>query len=174
MGVGTGRPGPVPRREDERRRTNAPDHPIAKLGTEQLGELPFEVDLTPEPPAVPENEAPWHWVVQRFYDDLQRDPARKWMTAADWAATALFCEAISRELSEQIVNVSKEGVVTKDTVPPKGATLSAFLKLLEHIGVTEAARLRLQKEITLFPPPPTVVAGGNVTDINTARHEEVQ
>jgi hypothetical protein len=94
------------------------------------------------------------------------------MTSGDWMALALFCETISRELEEQVVSVTKDGVVIREKVPVKGATLSSYLKLLEHIGVTEASRLRMRKEVTLFPSNPTPIAA--VTDIGAAREADVQ
>lgn len=162
--------GPAPRRDDERRRRNEPAHPITKLSRSELQELPFEVDVEPAPPEVGED---WHPLVWGLWEALKTDPSRKWMTSADWAATALFFESMSRELGEQVINVTKEGEVIRELVPVKGASLGNFLRLLDHIGVTEAARLRLQKEITLFPTTP-IDTEGNVVDIARARQEDVQ
>lgn len=169
-----GERGPAPRREDERRRRNKPERPATKLGQEELNQLPFEVDFEPEPTELPACEPVWHPLVQRFWDDMQRDPARSWMTSGDWAATALFCEALSRELQEQVVGLTKEGVVVMAKEPPKGATLTAFLKLLEHIGVTESARLRIGREVTLFPKPTEPTPGDNVVSMADRRREAVQ
>lgn len=169
-----GQRGPAPRREAERRRRNKSENgPSEKITREVLDSLPFEIDYNPEPPEAPER---WHALVQQFWDDMHADPARKWMTSGDWAAVALICETMSRELKPQAIGVNPEtGEAVIATVPPKAATIAAFLKMLEHIGVTESARLRLQKEVTLFPPPPEDVGNGeNVVPISTKRKEAVQ
>lgn len=173
--------GPAPRREDERRRRNIPERPAQRLTPAELDELPFEIDYTPDPPEAPEPDAAlptdgtWHPIILDFYEGLQRDPARKWMTSADWAAVRIFCEAMSRELNPHFITVTKEGEVIRDIEPPKGATLAVFLKMLEHIGITESARLRISKEVTLFPPkPPEIGEDGNVVPIAEARRGAVQ
>lgn len=171
-----GERGPTPRREDERRRRNKSEHPIVKMGPDELQDLPFEVDLAPEPPDPATGGAEdeeWHPVAAEFWRLLQADPARKWMTSADWGAALFVTESMSRDLRPQVVGVTEQGNAIKDTVPIKGANLSAYLKFMSMIGVTEAARLRIQKEITLFPTQP-IDTEGNVIDINTARSLEVQ
>ena len=168
--------GPHQRREDERRRRNKPERPATKLTQAELDELPFEIDYEPEPPEAPEGTDPWHPWVQNLWEDMQVDPARKWMTSGDWAALAIFMESISRELKEQVVGVVKEtGEVIRAEKPLMGATLGALLKMLEHIGVTESARLRISKEVTLFPvKPPEVGEDGNVVPISEGRKAGVQ
>jgi hypothetical protein len=163
--------GPAPRRDAERRRRNAPAHPIVKMGPDELRSLGFEVDLNPEPPAAVEE---WHPLVMELWEALQVDPARMWMTSADWMATKIVCETLSRDLKPQVVGVTEAGDVVRAVVPVKGANQTAILKHLASIGVTEAARLRLQKEITLHPAPPVEADGINVVDIATRRQEEVQ
>lgn len=153
--------GPVPRREAEVRRTNNKGK-ATQLTREQLQELPFKIDLEPAPPAVGEN---WPNVVRELWDALQVDPARKWMTSADWAVTKLVLELLAQQMGAK----DESG----DLVGVNGAQQSAVLKHLASIGITESARLRLQKEVTLFPVQPRDQEG-NVTDINTARRAEVQ
>lgn len=166
-----GERGPAPRRQAERRRRNKTE-PVTTLTQAELNELPFTIDYEPEPPASPDR---WHPLVMQFWTSMQSDPARKWMTSGDWAAVALVCETMSRELKPQVVGVNPEtGEPVIATVPPKAATVAAFLKTLEHIGVTESARLRLRKEVTLFPDPVEEEDGDNVVPISTKRREAVQ
>lgn len=163
--------GPAPRRDAERRRRNEPAGGAAQqIGEAELGALPFVVDFTPDPPAAKEH---WHSTAKEFWEALQRDPARKWMTSADWAMAAVVAESMSRDLNPQVVGVTEEGGVVKDYVPLKGANLASYLKFMGMIGITESERLRLRKEITLFPP----VQLAEVTpigDIAEARAEDVQ
>ncbi len=153
--------GPTPRREEERRRTNDKGK-ATKLTREQLQMLPFEIDFEPEPPEV---GADWPSELKELWEALQVDPARKWMTAADWAATKL----VLRLCADAMQATDDKGV----PIPVNGQTQTAILKHLASIGVTEAARLRLQKEITLFPIK-TVPSEGNVTSIEDKRKAQVQ
>jgi len=168
-----GERGPAPRREAEVRRTNNKGK-ATQLGPEELQQLPFEIDYNPEPPDTEtalEDEA-WHPAAKEFWRALQTDPARAWMTSADWAAALIVTESMSRDLNDQVVGVTETGETVKDRVPMKGANLSSYLKFFSMIGITEAARLRIQKEITLFKREPANLA--SVTNIDEARDEEVQ
>jgi hypothetical protein len=162
--------GPAPRREAEVRRTNNKGK-AEQLDREQLQTLPFEVDVDPEPPAMPDH---WLPMIKEFWASLLRDPARKWMTSADWGAALLHFESMHRDLAPQVVGVTEQGEVVKDIVPIKGANLGAYQKFLATIGVGEANRLRIQKEITMFPRPATLADGENVIDIRSAREGDVQ
>lgn len=153
--------GPTPRREAERRRTNDKGK-ATQLTREQLQDLPFAIDLDPAPPEVGEN---WPDVLKELWEAIQVDPCRKWMTSADWATTKFVLEITAQGMTQS----SKQG----DVVGLNGSQQTAILKHLASIGITEAARLRLQKEITLFPSRP-VDTEGNVTDIRTARAADVQ
>ena len=153
--------GPAPRRDAERRRTNDKGK-VTHLTREQLQMLPFEIDLEPAPPAV---GASWPTEVRELWEALQVDPARKWMTAADWAATKLVLTL----LADAMQATDDNGVA----IPVNGQTQTAILKHLASIGVTEAARLRLQKEVTLFPLKKPE-GDGTVTDIATRRQDAVQ
>lgn len=152
--------GPAPRREAEVRRTNNKGK-ASQLTAEELAALPFEIDMEPLPPEV---GAGWPDVLVDLWNALQVDPARKWMTSADWALTKLVLDVTA----QQMTGTDKDGNI----VGVNGAQQSAILKHMANIGVTEAARLRLQKEITLFTPKAPKLA--SVADIATSRQEEVQ
>lgn len=153
--------GPAPRREAEVRRTNNKGK-ATQLTREQLQQLPFEIDLEPSPPDPYES---WPAVLKDLWDALQVDPLRKWMTSADWATTKFVFEVTAIAMGA----TDEQG----NTVGLNGSQQTAILKHLSNIGVTEDARLRLRKEITLFPARPAGT-GDNVVDINKARQEEVQ
>jgi hypothetical protein len=155
--------GPTPRREAERRRTNKPKTGVVlKLGLAELQNLPFEIDYTPEPPDPMEE---WPDVLIELWEALKVDPLRKWMTSADWALTKVVMQITSDAMTQKSQDGSQVGI--------NGAQQSALLKHMASIGVTEQARLRLQKEITLFPTrQPETEA--EVTDIDEARRNSVQ
>lgn len=151
------RPGPNPKRDAERNRTNVPANGFAKeYGAEQFANLPFEVELLVEPPAA---DPDWHEIARMQYEALLKDPARTWMGPSDWALSYLMCESISREMKPQAIGVvdggydpetgeNVAGHVAREVVPMKGTTVTAILKWYASIGVTESARLALRKEVT--------------------------
>jgi hypothetical protein len=158
-----GERGPAPRREDERRRTNDPTTPVTKLGREELQNLPFLIDLDPDQPAPGPG---WNSLVRELWEALAVDPARKWMTSADWASTKIVLDILSTAMGA----TDENGVL----IPVSGNTQSAVLKHLASIGVTESARLRIGKEVTLFPVRPKDDGGATVTDIGAVREAAVQ
>ncbi len=149
-----GERGPAPRREEERRRTNDKGK-AQQIDRAALQDLPFEVNLEPDP--LPARDG-WNELIKNLWQAIKEDPARKWMTSADWALTALVLDITNTAMG------SEDGI--------NGAQQTAILKHMHSIGVTEDARLRLRKEITLFPRQPTELAA--VTDIDEARRNEVQ
>ena len=153
--------GPAPRREAEVRRTNNKGT-AAQLTREQLQALPFEIDLEPAPP---EPIDTWPDVLKDLWKSLQVDPLRKWMTSGDWASTKFVFEIVAQNMAQDSKDGSQVGL--------NGAQLSTFLKHLASIGVTESARMRLSKEVTLFPQRPAVTLA-TATDISSRRQEEVQ
>jgi len=147
--------GPAPRRDAEVRRTNN-KNPDKALGPQAMQELPFEIDLSPDPGPAPSN---WNTLVSDLWEDLKADPARVWMTRADWGTTKIVLELLS------IAMGSEDGV--------NGSQQTAFLKHLASIGITEQSRLRLQREITLFPLGEAAETG-QVVDLHAVRRDEVQ
>lgn len=164
--------GPVPARSEERRRRNAPAHPIWKLGPEELKALPFEIDLSPVAPELPAKSTDQRWKdehpdrrwgkqVTEFYEAIKRDPMVAWMTAGDWAMVMIVLEDLDRELKPQVVGVTPAvystelqevigGEAITAVVPMKGAKLAALNNVFKSLGMGEGNRLRMQKEVTLF------------------------
>ena len=146
--------GPAPVRAAERRRTPEPGtRAIEEIGPEQTRDLPFEVDLAPEPPAAVEE---WHPIALELWESLQRDPSRMWTGPAAWAASLAMCENLSRMLSPRIaattMNTETGAVeVIREAIPFNGAETAGFLKWMSMAGIYEPDRLRMQKEITFYP-----------------------
>lgn len=167
--------GPVPKRKAELIRRNLPrGREVEELAADQFDDLPFEVESLVEPPPVNDD---WHAIAKMQYEALLRDPARTWMGPADWALSYLMCESISREMSPQAIGVvdggwdpdlemNVAGHVAREIVPMKGAVITGILKWYSLIGVTEASRLGLKREVTFNQrPKPRAVDGGDVVDI---------
>ncbi|MFE3461359.1 hypothetical protein ACFXKD_27765 [Nocardiopsis aegyptia] len=136
-----GERGPVPKRSSQRRRRNK----AAESGPAEITQGPSG---TPEPPPAPDPDEDWHPIALRWYQSLTESGQRYWYEPSDWATAYLLAESISRDLSEQIVTVTEQGDVIRDTVPLKGANLSAYLKAMSSLLVTEGDRRRARLELT--------------------------
>lgn len=126
--------GRVPKRSDQRRRTNSPE--------------PEKVELPPADVTVPEPDGKWHEVAVAWYSSLKDSGQSKFYEASDWATAYLIAENISRELKPQVVSVVEEtGEPVWASVPMKGATLGAYLKAMSTLLVTEGDRRRAGVEL---------------------------
>lgn len=134
--------GPIPKRKSQRRRVNKPDE---ETGVPDITEAPSG---TPAPPQAPEPDQDWHPIARRWYESLQASGQRHWYEPSDWATAYLLAESMSRDLSPQVVGVTDEGKVVKDTIPLKGASLAAYLKGFSVLLVTEGDRRRARAELT--------------------------
>jgi hypothetical protein len=128
--------GPPPKRSDQRRRTNSPPQEITKVdgGTEVV---------------VPETWEKWHPVAKQWFDSLRTSGQRVFYESSDWATAYLLAEAISRELNPQPIVSVVDGETTVEMVslPPKGASLAAWLKGMTALLVTEGDRRRASLEL---------------------------
>jgi len=115
-------PGPVPLRDEDRIRRNAPDFPIETI--EASGDVP-----------VPSLELPFGAapMVVDFYESLQRSAYTKYYEPSDWEMARLACF-----LMNTIVTSPK----------PSSEMVKALQTLLSNLLVTEGDRRRLRIEIT--------------------------
>ena len=160
--AGVGKTGPMAKRDAERVRRNVPAGGThVEITPDQMDGLPFIIELLVEPP---DPDPQWHNIATMVYEALLRDPARIWMGPADWAYCYLMTESLSRELKPQVVGIVEGGYdaetgetiaghVAREIVPMKGNTLTAIQKWLQSLGVTEAARIGMGKEITFNQLP---------------------
>lgn len=132
-----GRGGPPPKRSSQRRRRNVP----AAGEPEQVAD-PNEV-------VVPTVDEAWHPVARIWYDSLGRSGQSQFYTSSDWATAYLLAESMSRELHPQPIVVGKgaDAVVEMHAVPPKGASLAAWLKGMAALMTTEGERRRARMEL---------------------------
>ena len=130
--------GPVPKRSDQRRRRNAPAVPMA------TAEASSDV-------ALPEPAEEWHPVARRWYESLEKSGQVEFYEPSDWALAYLMAESISRDLNPQFVGFAQTGRDQTEaeyaTIPLKGASLSAYLKAMGDLLVTEGARRRASVEL---------------------------
>jgi len=128
--------GPVPKRSDQRRRRNKTE-PVAKA--QGGGSKP--------PPA----SSKWHPVARRWFQSLKKSGQSRFYEDSDWATAYLLAESISRELKPQPIGNTEDGDVIYASLPPKGASLAAWLKAMTSLLVTEGDRRRARLELAAAP-----------------------
>lgn len=142
-----GERGPVPKRSDQRRRRNKTE-PVAK--SKGSGSKP------------PPTNSHWHPVARRWFQSLKKSGQSRFYEESDWATAYLLAEAISRELKPQPIGNTEDGEVVYASLPPKGASLAAWLKAMSSLLVTEGdrrrARLELQAPSEVDPQEEAAVA----------------
>lgn len=157
-------PGPVPKKDAERRRRNKTPEtagavssiPAQVVNVDEL--LAGEVDI-------PLVDPDWHPIAKQVYEAQAKSGQVIWMEPSDWAMLYLMCESISRDLNPQVVGITEGGEVVKDSIPLKGASLSAYLKGFEALMVAEGGRRRLRIELERQKRIDAAAEGGVVVDI---------
>lgn len=129
-----GERGPPPKRSSERRRRNKESKPTE-------GKAAPEVK---KPPAAND----WHPIAKRWFDSLADSGQSDYYEPSDWAMAYVVAESISRDLKPQVVAVpEKTGEPVFEKVPMKGASLSAYLKAMTALMVSEGDRRRAGIEL---------------------------
>lgn len=179
-------PGPIPKRSEERRRTNKPARPIDRVALDgDIDDLFGDGTPDPEvenriqaddpdllvPAEKPEADDEWHPIVLDLYDSLSRSGQKIFYEASDWAVARVLCESLSRDLKAQWMNVgsAEEPDMRQIEQPLKGANLSAYLKGFSVLGMTEGDRRRMSIELSRKPKLGAGDLPAGVTDIATAR-----
>jgi hypothetical protein len=146
-------PGPVPKRSDVRRRRNKADEPQkAPSG------------VVAQPGACPEPDPAWHPIAAGWFIALGESGQAVFYEPSDWATARLIAESMSRDLQPQVVGVIQDGkdagLVVKEVIPLKGASLTAYLRAMSVLLVTEGDRRRMRLELQRgeAPPAPPSVA----------------
>jgi len=129
-------PGPVPKRADERRRANKP------APGEEITHAPAAAKVV-----IPRGDNSWHKVARMWFSSLAKSGQHRFYEPSDWATAYLIAESISRDLSPQVVGFTEREGAIMGTIPLKGASLSAYLKAMSSLMVTEGDRRRLRVEL---------------------------
>lgn len=152
--------GPAPKKDAERRRRNKTGDnsaiPATVVNVDEL--LAGDVEI-------PDADPDWHAIARNMYESVARSGQVIWMEPSDWAALYLMCESISRDLNPQVVGVTEDGEVVKDTIPLKGASLNAYLKAMASLMMLEGDRRRLRIELERQKRIDAAAEGGQVVDI---------
>ncbi len=141
--------GPVGKRSEERRRRNKDGEPTSADGAESV--------------AVPPADESWHVIAKRWYESLEGSGQSEFYEPSDWAMAQIVAESISRDLNEQVVAVpEKTGEPVYAKVPMKGASLSAYLKAMTALMVSEGDRRRVGVELQRASTEPEETPAGVV------------
>jgi hypothetical protein len=125
-----GERGPAGKRPEEKRRRNKDG------GVQTEGKATANVKA---PPA----KKDWHAIAKAWYKSLKDSGQSEFYEPSDWAMAQIVAESISRDLEPQVVAVPEStGVPVFETVPMKGASLSAYLKAMAALMVSEGDRRR--------------------------------
>lgn len=152
---GTG--GPVPKRSEQRRRRNQPETPVVKAPSGAEVEIPAA-------------DEKWHPVARRLYESFAKSGQSAFYEQSDWETAYLLAESLSRELKPQVIGTHPEtGRPVRATIPIKGASLSAYLKVMTDLLTTEGARRRAGVELQRPQPDGNDDGGEDVAWIDDAR-----
>ena len=158
--------GPVPKRTDQRRRTNKPDVPVKTAPRGMAKKAPAKKSAPKKAPAkkkvtativgdpydlIPAPNDNWHPIALDWYSSLVVSGQSEFYEQSDWMTAKLIAESMSRDLGSQVVGVTEKGEILRDTIPLKGASLSAYLRAFAVLGVTEGDRRRMMIELDRGP-----------------------
>lgn len=166
--------GPPPKKDAERRRRNKTPESGGSLSAIPATVVNIDALLVGEV-EIPVPDETWHAIARLLYDSVMRSGQVIWMEPSDWAALYLMCESISRDLNPQVVGITEEGDVVKDTIPLKGASLSSYLKGMGSLMMLEGDRRRLRIELERQKRLDAAASGeGKVIDIAQRRNDIFQ
>jgi hypothetical protein len=159
-------PGPAPKRDAERRRRNKPD--VATTTVDVAGLISEDIEI----PAVDEA---WHPVARLWYESLARSGQAVFYEPSDWATAYVLAETLDRDLQPKpvvITDADGDQRVEMHTMPLKGSSLTAILKGMTSLMVTEGDRRRLRIELERERGKQELPAG--VADITQQRGARVR
>jgi hypothetical protein len=133
-------PGPIPKRSDQRRRTNKPA-PGQEITTAKAS----------GPVKVPPAPRSWHPIARRWYLSLKDSAQSAYYEPSDWAQAQLIAESMTRMLYADEF---------------KASSLQAVMAGMTELLTSEGARRRARLEIDRAAPAPiaTVTAADDYRD----------
>lgn len=135
--------GPVPKRTDQRRRTNTdPAGPVTKVPAAAGAASPRGKRAAVMPSANRE----WHSIARRWYMSLARSGQREFYQPSDWMQAYVAAEILSRLLSAE--KLSAVGIAAWDA-------MAARLLVTEG----DRRRMRIELEQPGKPDDPDAIAG---------------
>jgi len=135
--------GPVPKRSDQRRRTNKPEDGLEVTKAPAAESVP-----------VPEGDPQWHPIARDWFDSLAKSGQAVFYEPSDWATARYVADAMSRNLS-----------TGRFSAQLFAAVMAASTTLL----VTEGDRRRVRLELARAPAGPDAAELTAATDLDAYR-----
>lgn len=161
-------PGPVPKRSSQRRRKNKQEGPPPKSGrgsgrdewAKYAKAIGIDIDPAASRSDIMDSVAKGgatdglHPLAREWFQSLSASGQSAFYEPSDWAMARVIAEAISREFKPQpiVVGTGEHASVEMHEMPPRGASLSAWLKAAGSLLVTEGDRRRLRIELEAKEP----------------------
>lgn len=144
--------GPLPKRSDQRRRTNEPEIPTEVAPGVEAGS-----DDAPEPPPraeVPPPASSWHPSMVEWYVSLIESQQSAWYEPSDWAVARLWCDIMSAAWK-------RDGV-------PSASLIGRWQVATTGLLTTEGDRRRMRIELARARPTKVEVEKANATVLSLA------
>ena len=149
-------PGPAPKRSEQRRRRNHVD-----------------VDSSPAGPTVPEHlrepDERWHELAQEWFRAAMTSGQVQFYELSDVLSARLLAESLSRDLFPRVVGTDGEGEPIERAAPLNGTSLSAYLRMMGELLMTEASRRRAGVELQRGETGPDVAEQAAQSKVTDAR-----
>jgi hypothetical protein len=123
--------GPVPKRSDQRRRTNQDEGPITKAPAGRT------TGRGTRRPAVRAADAGWHPLIQDLYNDIRKSGQSAFYEPSDYAMLRIGCEIMSGQLLSDRVSA---------------VMFASWDALMARLLVTEGDRRRMRMELEREKP----------------------
>jgi hypothetical protein len=114
--------------------------------------VPVETAAGADEVEVPPANSKWHPVAKRWFESLAGSGQSVFYEPSDWATAYVVAESMSRELKPQLVGHTDDGKPIMAAMPPKGASLTAWLRAMTVLMATEGDRRRLRLELQRGTP----------------------
>ena len=167
-----GIPGPVPKKDGERRRRNKTPEKEGSLSAIPAEVINLDVTMAGEV-EIPEMDDDWHPIAKQMWQAQIKSGQVLWMEPSDWAILYTLCESLSRDMKPQVIGINEEtGKPVMAVIPLKGASISSYLKAFEALMMAEGGRRRLRVELERQKRLDAAAEGdGKVVDIVQKRQE---
>lgn len=175
-------PGPLPKRDAERRRRNKPDVATVKVDLDVT--LASEVEIPAMPMTAYDGDGDlldepvptWHPTAVAWYTSLTRSGQAIFYEQSDWATAYILAEQLSLSMEPRPIQIGVDADGKPEyrsmVMPMNGASMTAFLKGAAALMATEGDRRRLRIELDRKSRRDAIVSEeGKVADIASKRSD---
>lgn len=96
---------------------------------------------------MPEADPSWHHMATMLWEAAKRSGQSMFYEPSDWANLYILCESVSRDFGDIFLGFNPvTGEELYGPAPLKGASLSAYSKIMADLMMTEGSRRRMRIE----------------------------